>query len=120
MATHRLEANPGTVRVGLIDRSYPPLLTIDPGDEVQLSTLGLWAGEVEFGASFDEVMRVRRRYAGRGPHSLTGPIAVRGAKAGQVLRVDILQLDVGPVALNLIAPGATSRGVLAGEFPHGS
>lgn len=120
MAIHRLEAGPDTVRVGLIDRGYPPLLTIDPGDEVHLSTLGLWAGEVRFGAPFDEVMKVRQRYSGRGPHSLTGPIAVRGAKAGQVLRVDILQLDVGPTGLNLMAPGASSRGLLASDFPQGS
>ena len=51
MATHRLHAGAETVRVGLIDRSYPPLLTVDSGDEVDLSTLSLWAGEVEFGAS---------------------------------------------------------------------
>lgn len=120
MAIHRLDAGPDTIRVGLIDRSFPPLLTIDPGDEVYLSTLGLWAGEVPFNASFDEVMEVRQRYAGRGPHSLTGPVAVRGTRAGQILRVDILRLDVGPTAMNLMASGPQSRGLLAGEFPHGS
>jgi acetamidase/formamidase len=120
MATHRLHAGTDTVRVGLIDRSYPPLLTVDSGDEVDLSTWSLWAGEVEFGASFEEVMEIRRRYVGRGPHSLTGPIAVRGAKAGQVLRVDILQLDVGPIGLNVMTPGKQSRGLLAADFPEGS
>lgn len=120
MAIHRLDAGPGTIRVGVIDRGFAPLLTIAPGDEVCLSTLGLWGGEVPFGASFDEVMRIRQRYAGRGPHSLTGPIAVRGARAGQVLRVDILRLDVGPTAMNLMAAGAHSRGLLASEFPQGS
>ncbi len=120
MVVHRLEAGPATIRVGLIDRSYPALLTVDPGDEVHLSTLGLWAGEVAFGASFEEVMRVRARYAGRGPHSITGPIAVHGAKAGQILRVDILELQVGDVGMNLMAPGANSRGLLADDFPQGS
>jgi len=120
MAIHRLEAGPDTIRVGLIDRSFPPLLTVDPGDEVHLSTLGLWGGEVAFGASFDEVMRVRERYAGRGPHSLTGPIAVRGARAGQVLRVDILQLELGGFGMNLMAPGISSRGLLAEDFALGS
>lgn len=120
MAIHRLAAGPDTVRVGLIDRSFPPVLTIDPGDEVHLSTLSLWAGEVAFDASFDEVMRVRERYAGRGPHSLTGPIAVRGASPGQVLRVDILQLEVGAFGMNLMLHGAKSRGLLADDFPQGS
>lgn len=120
MATHRLEAGPDSVRVGIIDRGHPALITVEPGDLVELSTLGLWAGEVAFGASFDEVMRIRARHAGGGPHSITGPIAVRGARAGQVLRVDILELDVGPIGINLMAPGAVSRGLLAGEFAQGS
>ncbi len=120
MTLHRLAAGPDTIRVGVIDRAFPPLLTINPGDEVFLSTLALWGGEVPFGASFDEVMQIRQRYAGHGPHSLTGPIAVRGARAGQVLRVDILRLDVGPIAMNLMAAGAQSRGLLADEFPAGS
>lgn len=120
MATHRLDADQHTIRVGLIDRSYPPLLTIDSGDELHLSTWCLWAGEVAFGASFDEVMAVRQRYAGRGPHSLTGPVAVRGATPGQVLRVDILQLDVGATGLNIMTPGRQSRGLLAADFPEGS
>lgn len=120
MTTHRLDASPDTVRIGLIDRGYPPVLTIEPGDELQLSTWSLWAGEVAFGASLDEVLEVRRRYLGRGPHSLTGPVAVRGAKAGQVLRVDILQLDVGSTGFNLMTPGQHSRGLLAADFPEGS
>ena len=120
MASHRLEAAPDTVRVGLIDRSYPPLLTVESGDEVELSTWGLWAGEVPFDASFEDVMVVRGRYAGRGPHSMTGPIAVRGARPGQSLRVDVLQLDVGATGMNIMTPGAQSRGLLADEFPQGS
>lgn len=117
---HHLKASAETVRVGVIDRSFAPLLTIDPGDEVHLSTVGLWGGEVPFGAPFEEVTRIRQRYPGCGPHSLTGPIAVRNAQAGQVLRVDILELQVGATALNLMTPGARSRGLLADEFAHGS
>ncbi|MEO8936221.1 MAG: acetamidase/formamidase family protein [Burkholderiaceae bacterium] len=120
MTLHRLAASFETVRVGVIDRSHPALLTIQSGDEVDLSTWCLWANEVDFGASFDEVMAVRKRHAGRGPHSLTGPIAVEGARPGDVLRVDILQLDVGATGMNLMAPGAVSRGLLADEFPEGS
>ncbi|MBV6306818.1 acetamidase/formamidase family protein [Candidimonas humi] len=120
MSIHHLSASKNTVRVGLIDRSYPPLLSIESGDELHLSTWSLWAGEVEYGASFDDIMQVRQRYAGRGPHTLTGPVAVRGAKAGQVLRVDILQLEVGATGFNIMTPGQLSRGLLAPDFPQGT
>jgi acetamidase/formamidase len=120
MTLHRLEANLDTVRVGVIDRAHPPLLHVDSGDEVYLSTLGLWAGEVAFGEPFEKVMQVRARYPGRGPHSITGPIAVRGARCGDVLRVDILELQVGATAMNVMTPAGQSRGVLASDFPTGS
>ena len=120
MATHRLDASPQTVRIGLIDRSYPPLLTVESGDEVCLSTWNLWAGEVPYGASFDTVMEIRRRHAGHGPHSITGPIGVRGARPGQALRVDVLELRVGETGLNVMAPGQQSRGLLADQFAQGS
>jgi acetamidase/formamidase len=120
MAIHHLKAGPGTVRVGVIDRAHAPLLRVDPGDELHLSTLGLWADEVGFGEPFEKVARARARYAGRGPHSITGPVAVRGARPGDVLRVDILELRVGERALNVMTPGSQSRGVLAADFANGS
>lgn len=120
MRIHSLPAEPGNVRVGVIDRSHPPRLHIESGDEVRLSTLNLWAGEVGFGEPFETVVAVRQRYAGRGPHTLTGPIAVRGAKPGDVLKVEVLRLDVGPTAMNIMTPAGQSRGLLAPEFVHGS
>ena len=45
---------------------------------------------------------------------------MRGARAGQVPRVDILELDVGPIGMDLMAPGAVSRGLLAAGFAQGS
>lgn len=120
MAVHSLHASPANVCVGLIDRDRPARLVVDSGDEIELSTLGLWADEVRFGAPYGEISAARERYAGKGPHSITGPIAVRGARAGQVLRVDILALRPGPTALNVTTPAGQSRGLLSEDFPAGS
>ncbi|MFD5312462.1 hypothetical protein, partial [Streptomyces ardesiacus] len=43
---HQLPAGPDTVRVGVIDPAAPPVLTVDPGDEVALSTWGHWGDRV--------------------------------------------------------------------------
>jgi acetamidase/formamidase len=70
-----------------------PVLAIDPGDTIAISTLdagwGLEAG------SWD-----RRRFEPRDPeldagHPLIGPIEVRGARAGQTLEIRIDAIRVG-------------------------
>ena len=39
MRTHRLDAGPDTVHWGYFDASLKPLVTIEPGDEVVMSTV---------------------------------------------------------------------------------
>ena len=36
MATHRIAASPETVRWGIFDAAFPPLLTVQPGETVTL------------------------------------------------------------------------------------
>lgn len=116
---HRLPATPETVRVGVIDRSHEPVLSIDSGDEVVFETLGLWGGAVGPQAGMEDILALRERYAGKGPHSITGPVEVRGARPGRTLRVDVLDLQIAGHGVNLSPPGAISRGLLAERFPHG-
>ena len=44
MQTHRLDASPETVHWGYFDASLKPLITVDPGDVVVMSTVsgGPW------------------------------------------------------------------------------
>jgi acetamidase/formamidase len=86
---HVLPAGEGTVH-GWFDRAAPPVLTVDPGDSVTVDTLDCWwsAGPLEAGQGIPD----RPRTAGWQPddgHALTGPIAVRGATAGDTLAVQI-------------------------------
>jgi acetamidase/formamidase len=87
---HRLAASRDTVRVGLIDPSYPAVLEIDSGDEVEFETWQLWGDAVTPETTYAEIDLLRSRHRGAGPHSITGPVHVRGARPGMTLRIDVL------------------------------
>jgi acetamidase/formamidase len=110
--THHLDR---TVVHRAWDNSIAPRLEIDPGDTVIFDTRDAADGYYSPSSTHDDVL-------GRGPfrgHPLTGPVAVRGARRGDVLTVEIL--DVKPAARfgwTAIRPG---RGLLPeAEFskPH--
>ena len=52
-----------------------------------------------------------------GPHLVTGPIAVRGARPGDLLRIDVLDLE--PRVPYGVISNRHGRGALPGEFPEG-
>lgn len=117
---HDLPAGPDTVRVGVIDAATPPVLTIDPGDEVVLSTWGHWGNQVTPGTVMGDFPRIREAFPeALGPHSLTGPIHVRGAQPGDALVVEILELVPASHGFNLVVARPRGRGVLRERFPDG-
>ncbi|MDA2890033.1 acetamidase/formamidase family protein [Mycolicibacterium sp. BiH015] len=89
---HVLPATAETVHWGYFDPRLDPVLTVDSGDLVSIETLTHHAGDapdllMDEGTA-DVFDRVTDR--GPGPHLLTGPIALRDARPGDVLQVDIL------------------------------
>ncbi|HEX6509943.1 MAG TPA: acetamidase/formamidase family protein [Chloroflexota bacterium] len=87
MAVHHVRPERRTLR-GSFDREYEPILTIDPGDTVIYQTLDAgWDEEARDrdGAATD-MERDAERDAG---HALCGPVAIRGARAGDVLQIEI-------------------------------
>lgn len=68
------------------DRSLPPRLRIQPGDEVQVECLDASGGQVLPGMSAQEFLAIDRTHI----HALTGPIWIEGAEPGDVLQVDVL------------------------------
>ncbi|MDT5190906.1 MAG: hypothetical protein QOI28_3157, partial [Mycobacterium sp.] len=89
---HDLPATPSTVHWGYFDPRLRPALVVASGDLVAIETLTHHAGDAPdllmdagITAVFDQVTD-----RGPGPHLLTGPIAVEGARPGDVLQVDIL------------------------------
>ena len=105
IATHELGSE--TVHYAW-DNALPPRLVIDSGDTVRLSCRDAFDG-----AYHRESKEVVKRIA-RG-HPLTGPIAIRGARPGDVLQVDVLELVPGDFGVTVFAP---DRGLLPEDFPE--
>jgi acetamidase/formamidase len=93
MATHELPLERRTLH-GHFSRDLPPVLEIDSGDTVRISTPNsrwhLASGELVESAEDG--------------HALAGPIAVRGARAGQTLEVQIVEVVPGPWGVTLTSP----------------
>src|SRR5579871_3166982 len=99
MATHRLDAGADTVHWGFFDATLKPLLTIEPGDTVVISSVSGAPWQLPSAASGFTVPQALTDVHARvpqklGPHMMTGPVAVRGAKAGQVLEVRIKAIEL--------------------------
>jgi acetamidase/formamidase len=88
MAEHRLEPQADTV-TDVISWNRPPVLTIDPGDTVVARSLDASGHLSRQRTPGDEQPLM---FADRRGHCLIGPIAVRGARAGQVLAVQLRSL----------------------------
>lgn len=117
---HHLPAGPDTVRVGVIDAATAPVLTVDSGDEVAMSTWGHWGNRVTPETVIEDFPRIREEFPDAlGPHSITGPIHVRGARPGDALVVDILELVPAAHGFNLVVAHPRGRGVLRDRFLSG-
>jgi acetamidase/formamidase len=124
-AEHKLKVTPDTLAWGYYWAGAKPVLTVQSGDIVEIQTVsgnpatleaaGLPAAQIQ-----PELRRlysdVPKEAKGPGGHLLTGPIAIEGAKPGDVLEVRIreIRLDV-PYAYN----SAGRNGFLADVFPQG-
>lgn len=106
MAHHEIPATPDNMVLGYLDATQPPVLEVDSGDTVTLHSFPAGGRE-----SLPDRSRVPADYLaalealppGPGPHFITGPVYVRGAKPGDTLQVDILEatprMDWGFVAI---------------------
>lgn len=113
----QLAARSDTVHFGFYDATLAPVLEIESGEDVFLNTVSAdpahdvpaqWLPE----KIHDIYARAQR---GTGPHILTGPIAIRGAKPGHVLQVDILDIRLAqPYGYNIVSP---LKGMFGTETP---
>ena len=78
MATHELPLARETVR-GYFSREFAPVVSVEAGDSVRFQALSSnwWWGRAE------------ERFPRDGRHALTGPVEVRGARAGGTLAVAV-------------------------------
>ena len=95
---HHLASTPDTVRFGIFDAAFDPVLTIDPGDTVVVDCVS-GGPEVmpppELGLAVPPALQAIHdaRLERIGPHILTGPLAIRGAEPGDTLEVRIEAIE---------------------------
>ncbi|WP_213814207.1 acetamidase/formamidase family protein [Glaciihabitans sp. dw_435] len=114
-----------------------PVLTVDSGTEVTIDTIshegivedqgrnplaffakyGVDADSVLVDASALATSDYPRDTTTDGPHVITGPIAVRGAEPGDLLKITVLE-TLPRVPYGVIS-NRHGRGALPGEFPRG-
>ncbi|MCC6889555.1 MAG: acetamidase/formamidase family protein [Hyphomicrobiales bacterium] len=100
MTMHRLDAGPESVHWGFFEASLAPLLTVESGDRVVISTVSGTPALMPPNSSNLQVppalaaihAQVQRRMVPG--HICTGPVAVRGTRPGQTLQVDIERIEL--------------------------
>ncbi|MCK9875804.1 acetamidase/formamidase family protein [Frankia sp. Ag45/Mut15] len=135
---HYLPSTPETVTWGELPNARSrPVLSIDPGATVTIDTvsqegilgdqgrdpesflagLGVVPAEVLADARAIAASGLPHQYGVDAPHIVTGPVFVRDAEPGDMLRVDVLSLH--PRARYGIVSSRHGAGLFAGEFPEG-
>jgi acetamidase/formamidase len=112
---HHLPASSANCAWGYFDPKRPPALTVDSGDTVVIDTVSGGPDVLPKGDFFipPELLDVHKNSVQEMPgHILTGPVAIRGAKPGQVLEVRIKDVKLRQNwGYNVIRP-------LAGTLPY--
>ncbi len=115
----RIAATTQSVTWGYFDATTAPVARVASGAEVVIETISGAPSQLPSDPAFEILPEHREILAavapGPGPHLLTGPIYVEGARRGDVLAVDILDVTLRQNwGYNLIAP---LRGTLPEDFP---
>jgi acetamidase/formamidase len=96
MTDHELLPSPGTVHWGYFDGNAPPVLEIASGDTVKIHSVSGSPAQLPTGTSGTirpELLAIHEALRpGIGPHILTGPVAVKGARPGDILKIEILDV----------------------------
>ncbi len=79
----------------------PPIVRVDPGDEVILETRDARDGQLTPTSGSSDAGRVNLNVV----HPLTGPVYVNGAEPGDLLEVKILEVEPAPWAFTCQIPG---------------
>lgn len=118
---HVLAASKQTVRRGVFDAAFPPVLTVESGDTVTIECIT--GGRRHFppahlgrtiSPALQEILGSESPDSMASSHIITGPVAVNGAEPGDMLEVRIDDVQLGADwGYNVIIP---THGALPGEF----
>ncbi len=108
-----------TAWVGFYDPSLALAATVDSGDTIRYpNTLSGYADRIQPGIDMEAVAAWRAETAPWGPHTVTGPVAVRGAEPGDVLELRIIRVQPIDWAFNYNMQGQFRTGALPDDFPE--
>jgi acetamidase/formamidase len=95
---HEIPSTPEMMVWGYLDSSTPPVLEVDSGDIVTLHSFPAGGKETLPDdlsmVAADYMMALETLPPGPGPHFITGPVYVKGARAGDTLQIEILDVKV--------------------------
>jgi acetamidase/formamidase len=115
-----IPSNAETVDLGRFDPARPPIVTIASGDVVVYeNTWTHFLNRLQPGVSIDDLGAMRKAGAGRGVHSIIGPVAVEGAEPGDLLEIRFLTLRTIGFGANFHNAGEIGTGSLPDEFERG-
>jgi acetamidase/formamidase len=108
MVVHRIDPAPETT-VNCFSADHAPRLSVDPGDTIVVGSLDAagYLSPHRFPGDAGQPTMFSRDRSG---HCLTGPVAVRGARPGDMLAVRVSSLEPGSWGWT-VAPGALDRPV---------
>jgi acetamidase/formamidase len=82
------------------DRSHKPVLNIEDGDEVTLEINDVWSWSIKKSWKSSDLTRLDPEKL----YPLAGPIYVEGAKPGDALIIDVLDMSIGDFGWTVIMP----------------
>src|SRR5215203_4465495 len=107
---HQLRAGPGTVHWGYFDASLRPVLEVESGDTLTVTTVAGGPGMLPGADAPFEILpehgAIHAEHSGDiGPHIMTGPVFIAGAEPGDMLEVRIKTVELRQDwAYNVIRP----------------
>jgi len=124
---HTVESTPENVEWGVFDPEKEPVLEVSSGATVEIETVTppradhhgtLTSAGIDDEEILEDELTVAEEvpHTGPGPHVVTGPVAVEDAEAGDVLEVQIKDIELrSPYGVNLFLPNG---GELPEQFPY--
>ena len=117
---HVVESNNESVHLGVFDANLAPIVTVDSGDTISFpDTWSHFLNEMQPGVPVDTLAKLRVANPGKGPHSIIGPIAVKGAEPGDVLEIRYKKLQPFPWGAVFNNPGSLGTGLLPQDYADG-
>ncbi|SEH17523.1 Acetamidase/formamidase [Natronorubrum sediminis] len=112
-ADYRVSADDDAVHSNW-NNDLEPVATVEPGDVVRFECRDATNGQLGPGSTAADIATLNVEPI----HPLTGPIAIEGARPGDVLEVELLELEHHGWGQTLVLPGELELGLLADEFPE--